>query len=199
MDLCFYTFKKIVSLRNIFNYKKNKNMEWIYDIKDPLLETIIGSVLIFFVIIILTRIIGLRSFAKFTAYDFAFTIAIGSILSSILTSSTSVVHGSVAIASLLSLTFIFSFLQRIYPKLDTVISNKPLLLMDGSKILYDNLKAARIQKSQLIAKLREANVVDMSKVKAVVLESTGDISVLHSSDENCKLDNELLEDVKTTP
>ena len=174
-------------------------MEWIYSVKDPLLETIIGSIIIFIIIILFTRIIGLRSFAKFTAYDFAFTIAIGSILSSILTSSTSIVHGAVAIASLLTLTFIFSYLQKIFPKLDAVISNKPLLLMDGSEILYENLKAARIQKSQLIAKLREANVVDISKVKAVVLESTGDISVLHSSDENCKLNNELLEDVKTTP
>ena len=82
-------------------------MEWIYNIKDPLLENLIGSVLIFFTIILLTRIVGLRSFAKFTAYDFAFTIAIGSIISSILTSNTSIVHGSVAIGSLLFLTFMF--------------------------------------------------------------------------------------------
>ena len=84
-------------------------MDWIYDIKDPLWETLAGSFLIFIVIVLVTRIIGLRSFAKFTAYDFAFTVAIGSIISSTLTSSTSIVHGAVAIASLLLLTFLFSF------------------------------------------------------------------------------------------
>lgn len=174
-------------------------MEWIYDIKDPLWETIIGGLLIFLVIILVTRIVGLRSFAKFTAYDFAFTVAIGSIISSTLTSSTSIVHGSLAIATLLLLTFVFSFLQKSLPKFSSIISNKPLLLMDGNKILYENLTYARIEKTQLIAKLREANVFDFNQVSAVVLESTGDISVLHSSDKNQTLNTEVLEGVRHHP
>jgi len=171
-------------------------MEWIYDFKDPIWETIVASFIIFIVVIMLTRIIGLRSFAKFTAYDFAFTIAIGSIISSILTSSTSVVHGSIAISSLLALTFIFSILQRKFPFIKSMISNKPILLMKRDKILFENLKKARVEKSQLIAKLREANVLDFSQVEAVVLESTGDISVLHNSNNDKSLNNELLEGVK---
>jgi len=175
-------------------------MEWIYEAKDPLWETLVGSIMIFIIIILITRIIGLRSFAKFTAYDFAFTIAIGSIISSTLTSSTTIVHGGVAIISLLLLTFIFSYLQRTFSIVNTAISNRPLLLMDGSEILLDNLKHARIEKSQLIAKLREANVIDYSQVKAVVLESTGDISVLHTSeDDNKELHLDLLEGVRRTP
>lgn len=82
-------------------------MDWIYSASDPLLQTLAGSILIFVVIIILTRIVGLRSFAKFTAYDFAFTVAIGSIISSTLTSSTSIAHGSIAITGLLLLTYLF--------------------------------------------------------------------------------------------
>jgi len=71
--------------------------------------------------------------------------------------------------------------------------------MDGSEILRENLKYARIEKTQLIAKLREANVIDYSQVRAVVLESTGDISVLHSSDDNVELNNDLLEGVRRYP
>ena len=171
-------------------------MEWIYDVKDPLWETIVGSILLFVIIITLTRIIGLRTFAKFTAYDFAFTIAIGSILSAILTSSTSIVHGSLAITSMLVLTYIFSMLQRKFPAIDALISNKPLLLMDKDQILHKNLQHARIEKSQLIAKLREANVLDFSQIEAVVLESTGDISVLHKSSNDISLHNALLEGVR---
>lgn len=173
-------------------------MEWIFDQSDPLWETIVGSILIFIIIILLTRIIGLRSFAKFTVYDFAFTIAIGSIISSTLTSNTSIVHGSVAIASLLFLTFIFSTLQKRSPGLSAVISNKPLMLMKGSQVLEENLKHARIEKSQLIAKLREANVSRLNQVLAVVLESTGDISVLHKSTnaEDQMIDDFILEGVR---
>ncbi len=171
-------------------------MKWIYSVNDPLLQTLLGSILIFIAIILLTRIIGLRSFAKFTAYDFSFTIAIGSIISSILTSSTSIIHGSVAIGSLLLLTFIFSILQRKIPLIDALISNKPLLLMDKNKILYKNLKKARIQESQLIAKLREANVLNFNQVEAVVLEVTGDISVLHKTNDDISLHQDLLNGVR---
>lgn len=176
-------------------------MDWLYSPKDPLLVTLLGSFLIFMVVILLTRIIGLRSFAKFTAYDFAFTIAIGSIISSTLTSSTSIAHGAVAIASLLLLTYIFSILQKTFPSLNTLISNKPLLLMKGCEILHANLKHARIEKTQLIAKLREANVLNYDQVEAVILESTGDISVLHraSNDSTNKLNSSILEGVRETP
>jgi uncharacterized membrane protein YcaP (DUF421 family) len=71
--------------------------------------------------------------------------------------------------------------------------------MDGGEILHENLKYARIEKNQLIAKLREANVIDYSQVKAVVLEATGDISVLHSSDEALELNEQLLEGVRKKP
>jgi hypothetical protein len=47
-------------------------MNWIYSTDDPLLQTLAGSAMIFVVVIFLTRIIGLRSFAKFTAYDYSF-------------------------------------------------------------------------------------------------------------------------------
>ncbi len=173
-------------------------MEWIFDKSDPLLETVIGSLILFFIIILLTRIIGLRSFAKFTVYDFAFTIAIGSIIAATLTSSTSIVHGSVAIASLLFLTFIFSTLQKKIPALSATISNKPLMLMRGNQILEENLKYARIEKSQLIAKLREANVSRLNQIQAVILESTGDISVLHTSTDtdNQSIDSIILEGVR---
>lgn len=171
-------------------------MEWFYKTDDPILITLISAFLIFISIVILTRLIGLRSFAKFTAYDFAFTVAIGSIL----TSSTTLIHGVSAIGSLLLLTYIFSILQRKSSLINKLISNKPLLLMDGNEILHENMRKARIEKTQLVSKLREANVVNYDQVYAVVLESTGDISVLHksSTDEGDNLDENILEGVRST-
>jgi uncharacterized membrane protein YcaP (DUF421 family) len=180
--------------------KNLRLMNWIYTDSDPLIQTIVGCFIIFLVVIVLTRLIGLRAFAKFTAYDFAFTVATGSIVSSILTSSTTLAHGATAIGGLLFVSFIFSKLQRKYSALDKLISNAPLLIMEGSKVLYENLETARIEEEQLYAKLREANVLHFEQVVAVVLESTGDISVLHTSDmeEKERFDTDLLLGVKRT-
>lgn len=172
-------------------------MDWIYDSSDKLIETFFMVIILFFIVIAITRVIGLRSFAKFTTFDFAFTVAVGSIVAAILTSSTSVVQGSFAIFCLLALTAIVAYIQRHYDVVDKLISNKPLLLMDGETILEENMEAAYVSKEQLIAKLREANVLKMNQVKAVVLETTGDISVLHTSEgEDCDLEEALLLGVK---
>ncbi|ALM20264.1 hypothetical protein AAT17_02870 [Nonlabens sp. MIC269] len=172
-------------------------MDFIYSSDDPIWETIVSSVAIFILIIIITRIVGLRSFAKFTTYDFAITVAIGSIVSSTLTSSTSVAQGFTAIAALLILTLIVSIIQKRNSKIKSSISNQPILLMKGKEILYDNLKKAHVHEDQLIAKLREANVIHLDQVVAVVLETTGDISVLHCDDaSNANLHDKILQGVK---
>lgn len=177
------------------------NTHWIFTSEDPYLQTLIGAILIFVAVVVFTRVVGLRSFAKFTAYDFVSTVAIGSIISSALTSNTTIAHGAAAIGSLLLLTFILSYLQKKTPIINKFIENSPLLLMDGDTILEENLQHARIEKSQLIAKLREANVLNFDQVQAVVLEATGDISVLHTSDNEIKanFNRDLLAGVRNKP
>ncbi|WP_420433812.1 YetF domain-containing protein [Hyphobacterium sp.] len=48
--------------------------------------------------------------------------------------------------------------------------------------------------ADLYAKLREANVLEMSAVRAAVLEQTGDVSVLHG---DTSLDNAILDGVRS--
>ena len=53
--------------------------------------------------------------------------------------------------------------------------------MRGKEILWNNLKKSNVTEADLKAKLREANVIELEEVRAVIFESTGDISVLHTS------------------
>ena len=50
-------------------------------------------------------------------------------------------------------------------------------MYDG-KVIDKALNVSRVAESDLF-KLREANVLELNQVRAVVLETTGDISVLH--------------------
>ena len=51
-------------------------------------------------------------------------------------------------------------------------------------IRYDNLAKTKVCAGNLMAKFREANVIDIGEVLAEVLESTGDVSVLYESGNN---------------
>ena len=76
-----------------------------------------------------------------------------------------------------------------------IVDNSPLLLMDGNEIISSNLIKAKVTEGDLRSKLREANVTELSQIKAVIFETTGDISVLHKEDNN-PIDLWLMKDVK---
>ncbi len=150
---------------------------------------------IFTIIIVITRIFGLRTFAKMSSFDFASTIAVGSILASIiLNQNYSLVKGAVALTAVISFQTLFSFLVRKSNMFQSLFTNKPQLIMWNGKMLPKNMKRCNVGKDDLIAKLREANVHNFDEVKAAIFESTGDVSVIHNA-ENKRLSQELLTDV----
>lgn len=161
---------------------------------DKLPEVVIGTVLIYLLIIGYTRLFGLKSFSKMTSYDFAHTVALGSLLAStIVTGSPSLLIGAVALGVLFALNMLLSRLQLHSNQLEDLLENAPLLLMRNGTILHENLRKAAVSQDELMAKLREANVLRLSQVQAVVMEATGDVSVLHGESEP---DDILLENIR---
>ena len=73
------------------------------------------------------------------------------------------------------------------------MDNAPLLIMQDGEVLEENLNAAKMTRADLMAKLREANVLQLRDVRAVVFEQTGDVSVLHG---DADVDGEILQGVR---
>ena len=155
---------------------------------------VIATCGIYAMVIAATRLLGLRTFSKMSSFDFAATIATGSLMASVAMATTPLATGAVAVAVIFGLQGVLSFGRQ--RGLSRVVDNTPLLLMDGPRMLLDNMRAARITRDDLIAKLREANVLSLSQVHCVVFETTGDVSVLHNGADRDELDPELLSGVR---
>jgi uncharacterized membrane protein YcaP (DUF421 family) len=150
---------------------------------------------VFSIIIAITRVFGLRTFAKMSSFDFASTIAVGSVLASvILNTDYSLLKGAVVLVSIIGFQTLFSFLVRKVDIFKELFTNKPQIIMWNGKILYDKLKKCNVGEDDLIAKLREANVHDFNEVKAAVFESTGDVSVIHNKEDK-EISYQILTDV----
>lgn len=145
-------------------------------------------------VVILIRFTGLRSLSKMTNFDFVMTIALGSLIAGAAQSTqwSGFFQTMVGMAAMFITQVIASRLRKNSDAFEQLVSNKPRLLMRDGEILYDALEDCRVSESDLIAKLREANALEQSKVRAVVLETTGDVSVLHGE----KVDESLLSGVK---
>ena len=150
---------------------------------DIFLRAIILAAIAVFLVVVFVRAVGLRSFSKMTNFDFVITIAIGSLIASAANSTqwSSYVQSMTAVAALFTLQVIIARLRKSSPLFKTIIENQPTILMRNGEIYYEALDKTRVCKDDLIAKLREANVFDYTEVEAVILETTGDISVLHGA------------------
>lgn len=163
---------------------------------DLLFKTLLLGPLSLIWIALVVRLIGLRSFSKMTAFDFISTVATGSLLGSAAGSNswTDFLQNSGAVLAILGIQAVIAFLRKRFPQLLGIIENEPVLLMEEGSFIPKNLVKTRVSEEDVMAKLREANVLELAEVRAVVLETTGDISVLHGD----KLDNVLLRGVNLT-
>ena len=145
-------------------------------------------------VVVCVRLIGLRAFSKMTSFDFVTTIAIGSLLAGCVqaTGWAALLQALTAISALLGIQYLVSRARSRRNGFAGVIDNRPDLLMRDGVFRDAALRRTRTTRSDVMAKLREANVLHLGDVRAVVLEATGDISVLHGE----TLDDLLLAGVR---
>ncbi len=160
-----------------------------------IVQMCVAALCIYLYIMLITRVAGKRTFAKMTSFDFAVTIAMGSILADAVNKPVSnLMPAFISLAVLAFLQVLFAKILSSSDSVEKMMTNTPILLMKDGKIFEENLKKALVSRADLMGKLREANVLQLSEVKAVIFETTGDISVLHTT-EDISIDAVILEDV----
>jgi len=148
-------------------------------------------------VLILTRLRGLKSFSKMSSFDFALTLAIGStVATGILAIDRPLWHYLAGLAAIYLLQIVLSRVRVWSGRAKNAMDNSPLLLMEDGTVLEKNLAASGLARSEFIAKLRDAGVTSPGAVRAVVLETTGDVSVPTGSG---PVDPDILDAVRRTP
>lgn len=156
----------------------------------------ISTFSVYAAILLYTRIMGLRSFSKMSASDFAMTIAIGSLFGATISSpSPTLFMGLFAILCVFAGQWGLASMRRKSSAISKLVDNQPLLLMTRNEILYNNLNRANMTESDLFGKLREANAFHFDQVIAVVFETTGDVSVIHSTSASPAVTDRIFDNV----
>lgn len=156
----------------------------------------VSAVGAYLALIVFSRIAGLRSFAQMTNFDVAATVAFGSIVAATTVSpGVSLLEGLLGLAVLFLAQGVIAYLRK-HRGIEKLADNRPILLMIGTEELSDNLGRAQMTRNDLYAKLRVAGVTRLDQVEAVVLETTGEVSVLTSGSDGQKLDPKMLSSVR---
>jgi uncharacterized membrane protein YcaP (DUF421 family) len=94
--------------------------------------------------------------------------------------------GIVLVATIIFWNYFFDWLSFKSEWFERLIEPPPLPLVKRGKLLRRNLRRELITEAELLGKLREQGVEDLSKVKLANIESDGQISLIQYKEEQHK-------------
>jgi len=144
--------------------------------------------LAYLAMIVLLRVSGKRALSKMNAFDFVVTVALGSILATVvLDEQVSLLEGVVAIAVLLVGQFVITFLSSRSKLVTKAVKANPVLVYGKDGLLESNLKQERVNREEVLAAVRNAGYPSLEAVDAVILETDGSFSVLKDARDTDRL------------
>lgn len=143
---------------------------------------VLSAVGVYLTLLVLLRIVGQRSMASMSSFDFAAAVAVGAVMGrAILGYSPTLLAGVVGLATLFGLQVLFGLVRR-HPRLQSALNNPPILLLAHGRLLPDNLRRAHVVEDELREQLRLHGVRCYDDVACMVLERTGAVSVIRSGE-----------------
>jgi len=144
------------------------------------MEMILRTIGIYLLLLVIFRLLGKRSLAELSAFDFILFLIISEALQNALVDEDkSVVMGLTVVLTFLMLDLGLSWLKRKSAAFEKFAEGVPLLLVDHGKVIEVNTARSRITLSDILQTARESQGLErMEQIKYAVLETSGAISII---------------------
>ena len=144
-----------------------------------IVRTLVVGTLAYAALVLALRVSGNRTLAKLNAFDLIVTVALGSVLASILLSEgVALAEGIVAFLLLIGLQYLVAYLSVRSRGFAQTVRSEPALIARGGEPLPQAMHRARVTRAELDSVLRNQGFDDVSQTASVVLESDGSFSVV---------------------
>jgi uncharacterized membrane protein YcaP (DUF421 family) len=154
---------------------------WFDSWADILRILLVGSAA-YATLVVVLRASGKRTLGQLNAFDFVVTVALGSILATILLSTdVSWTEGAAAFVLVAALQFVVAWISARWPRARGAFTARPVLLLVDGELRRDALRANRLTESEIRQAVRGSGSGDLSSIAAVVLETNGKLSVIPST------------------
>lgn len=154
-----------------------------FDDWQGLLRVAVVGILAYAALVVLLRVSGKRALSKLNAFDFVVTIALGSVLATILLSEeVALAEGVLAFAVLLVLQYLITWLSVRSAAVRRLVKSEPALLLFRGQLLEQAMRAERVTKDEVLDAVRSHGVGALDEIETLVLETDGTFSVIRRSD-----------------
>ncbi|MFW5972103.1 MAG: DUF421 domain-containing protein [Bacillota bacterium] len=137
------------------------------------------TIIIYFIILILVRIMGKREIGQLSPFDFVVAIMIAEMaVIPIENEKITLIKGMFPIILLVLLEILIAFISLKSNFLRGLITGRPQILVKNGHINYENLKKTRYNINDLLMQLRNKDIFNVKEVDLAILEPSGELSVL---------------------
>ena len=159
-----------------------------YDDFENMIRIVISAPIIYLLVIGYIQLMGKRTTSQMNSFDWIVTVAMGSIVASIvLLKNVPIIDGALAIFTLMGLQYIITKLMVHFKLWRKIVRSTPELLVFEGKFIEENMVKERMVKSEIYAAIRESDINGISEVYAVVLETDATFSVISKNEKNTPL------------
>lgn len=147
-----------------------------------MLIIIVRVVILYFLVVIATRVMGKRQVGELQPYELAIAIMISELASVPMQDiGIPLLNGIVPILLLSVLQVLFSFITLKSNKLRGIICGKPTILIANGMLVEPNLQKELYNINDLLEQLRINNTPNIADVEFAILETSGQLSVIPKS------------------
>ncbi|MGB9792010.1 MAG: DUF421 domain-containing protein [Thermacetogeniaceae bacterium] len=143
------------------------------------LKIALQTVLSFFSVLVLTRILEKEQLSHLTYYEYVTGITLGSLAAGLAIDT--VVPPGAALLSLViyaALTYLMGYVSLKSRVARKLLEGEPTIVIQNGKIMEENMKKLRYNVDDLLVQLREKGYFNISDVEFAILEPHGKLSVL---------------------
>lgn len=140
---------------------------------------IIKTTFTFFILLVLTRLLGKKQMSQMTFFHYVTGITIGSISANIISNNNkSILDPFIGLVFWCILTALLAYITLKSTKLKLLIDGQPTILIKDGILQKKSFEITKISIEDLIMMLREQDIFSIMEVDYAILEPNGKLSVL---------------------
>ncbi|MBU3144391.1 DUF421 domain-containing protein [Clostridium sp. CF012] len=144
---------------------------------------LLNSIILFFLTLVLTRVMKKRNISRFTPFDFISYVVIALIVTLIsLGIITNIYFGLTTLAIWALIPIILDYASMKSKWIYNILNGKERVLIKNGKVMEDNLAKEKMTGQRFLQELRCQKAFNLADVEFAVMETTGDINVSLKAD-----------------
>ncbi|SRR5712691_1905349 len=143
------------------------------------MDLAVRAVVGFFLIFLLTRVLGRRELSSLEPFDLILLVVIGDLMQQGITQADNSVTGVVIVTVTIALLQVgVSYVSFRFRRLRPLLAGEPVVIVQDGRLLERNLRRERLTVEEVAEEARMQKIASLEDVQWAMLETTGKISFI---------------------